>query len=146
MSEIKIFINAKPEQVFHVMTDPELSKQWLEGKVETIPLNGPLNKPGAQFKQRFLQGKKWTEYNGHVTEFEEGRLFAAEIDNGPFLSQGKYVITPSGSGAELSFSLHFKGKTLGGKILSVVLEVVSSLMCRQQTNSLKKFVEAKYKN
>lgn len=48
-ARLKIFIDAKPEQVLHVMTDPDLSKAWLKDAVETIPLSGSMDRPGARF-------------------------------------------------------------------------------------------------
>ncbi len=137
----KVEIDARPEQVFFVMTDPELSKQWLKGKVETIPVDGPLDRVGARFKQRFPQGNRWVEYDGQITAYEKGKLFAAEINNGPFVSHGRYEIERAGAGTLLHFSIEFHGRTLGGKLLCVFLGVMSKLMCRQQVTSLKKFVE-----
>lgn len=140
-ARIETVIEATPEQVFYVMTDPELSKEWLKGAVETLPLSGPMDRPGARFKQRFRQGGKWSEYEGQITAFEKGKLFAAELFNGPFVSCARYEVEPNGTGTLLHYSLEFRGRTFAGKILSLMLGFMAKVMCRQQVRDLKRFVE-----
>jgi hypothetical protein len=142
-AQTKIVIDAPPETVFHVLTDPVLSKEWLKGSVETILAYGPLDRPGARFKQRFRQGQRWTEYEGHLTEYIPGRVFAAEINNGPFVSRGKYEVEPHDQKTMLSFSIHFEGRTFGGRLLCIPLGLMAKVMCRTQVNELKIFVEKK---
>ncbi len=142
-AQIKIVIDAPAETVFHVLTDPALSKEWLKGAVETIPAYGPLDRPGARFKQRFRQGNRWTEYEGHLTEYIPGQVFAAEIQNGPFVSRGKYEVAPLGSQTSLQFSIEFVGRTLRGRLLCVPLGLFAKVMCRVQVGELKRFVETK---
>lgn len=142
-AKIEILIDEKPERVFHVLTDPDLSKQWLKGMVETIPVSGSLDQPGARFKQRFLQNGKWSEYEGHVTAFQSGRLFAAEIDNGPFLSCARYEVESTGAGTRLHYALEFRPKTFLAKPLVFIIGLMAKFACRQQVGDLKRFIEAR---
>jgi hypothetical protein len=90
-----IHVNAPPERVFDVLTDPHRIPEWHAG-VETKDFTGPLA-VGATFTiVGTMLGRK-QEFRRTITQFERPRLFAMEGPGGGILAR----FAPAADGTDL---------------------------------------------
>src|SRR5699024_3282041 len=124
-------IAAHPSRVFQIITDRALSKEWLGGQLEIIPGDAPLDRAGAKFTQRMTQGGKAVDYPGQILGYEKNHLLKARTTAPSFDCTAIYRLQMMGTNAHpqthLEYVLHFRGKTLPGKIFSGVMSLASKI-------------------
>jgi carbon monoxide dehydrogenase subunit G len=90
-----VHVNAPPERVFDVLTDPQRMPEW-HGGVETKDFTGPLAVGAAFTIVGTMFGRKM-ENRWTFTQFERPRLFAMEGPGGGMLAR----LEPTADGTDL---------------------------------------------
>jgi uncharacterized protein YndB with AHSA1/START domain len=119
-----ITIDRSPDDVFAFFSDPANDRQW-RGHVKEIAAEGP---PGVG--RRIHQvvdgpGGRGIPADIEVTAYDPPRRYAFQVVAGPARPRGTFEVTPSGTGAAVTFSL---AADLGGWKRFVMSRPVQSSM------------------
>ncbi len=115
-----ITIDRPPEQVFAFFADPANDQRW-RPHVKEISASGPVG-VGSKIHQVVEgPGGRGIAADIEVTGYEPPSRYAFHVIAGPARPVGEFRIAPSGTGSEVTFSLHaelggFKSLLMGGAV------------------------------
>ena len=103
-TEVSVKINRPPAGVFAVLTDVLHQPEWSKGVRKVRDVSQDPVRLGTTWTQiNPLVGKE-IEAHATVNVYEADRKFGFAIDK-PFPAHGLFLLEPSGSGTNLSFSM-----------------------------------------
>ena len=125
-----ITIDRPPEDVFAFFSDPANDQQW-RSHVKEIAAGG---QPGVGRKVHQViegPGGRGLPADIEVTAYDPPRRYGFQVVAGPARPRGEFVVSPSGSGSSVTFSL---AADLGGWKRFVMSRPVQSSMDGEMAN------------
>jgi uncharacterized membrane protein len=138
-----IEIDRRPEDVFAYLDDVERHGEWQEQIVGVEPQgDGPL-RVGSRVKEtrRVPGGDRTMTYE--VTEHDPPRQSSFRVLDGPIRAEGTISIEPIGDGSRsrVTFTIHFKGHGLAGKVLLPVAKTQARKQIPKDQARMKELLE-----
>src|SRR5262245_51703126 len=100
--EVSIHLNQPVEQVFAFLIDPDNLRTWQSNLIETEQLTESPLRVGTRFREVRQMGRRPTEYQAEITEFEPNKRFATKTLTGPNCWV-TYIFEPENGGTRLSY-------------------------------------------
>jgi uncharacterized protein YndB with AHSA1/START domain len=67
----KVLINASPEQVWTVISDPELVPLWNKKATDIVIISSGDPRPGYKYRISYVMSKKKTEMRAEIVEYDK---------------------------------------------------------------------------
>jgi len=147
MAGIKIekYVEAPSETVFDYATDFANCAEYIDGIHKTEMLTeGPVG-VGTRFRETRLMFKKEAVEEMEVTAFERPRGYTLACENHGARYASEFILTPQGSGTNLSMSFEATPLTMRAKILGFLMRPMMKMMakeCLKDLDGVKRAAEA----
>jgi uncharacterized protein YndB with AHSA1/START domain len=99
-------VNAPPDLVFDLWTDPERWREWIGGVTKVTDISGPLDRPGTRYTVWFGRMRSPTE----VLDVERPRLFRTRFGSALLRGENSARFDPEGDGTRLTQEYHTIGR------------------------------------
>lgn len=100
--EVSIHLNRSVEQVFAYLIDPNNLRAWQSNLIENEQLTDRPLRVGSRFREVRQMGRRASEYQAEITDFEPNRRFATKTLSEPQASVS-YTFEQENSGTRLSY-------------------------------------------
>lgn len=100
--EVSIHLNRPVEQVFAFLIDPGNLRAWQSNLIESEQLTEKPLRVGTRFREVRRMGRRASEYQAEITEFETNKRFATRTLSTPQASVS-YILEPENNGTRLSY-------------------------------------------
>ena len=100
--EVSIHLNRPVEQVFAYLIDPNNLRAWQSNLIENEQLTDKPLRVGSRFREVRQMGRRASEYQAEITDFEPNRRFATKTLSEPQASVS-YTFEQENSGTRLSY-------------------------------------------
>lgn len=100
--EVSIHLNRPVEQVFAYLIDPNNLRAWQSNLIENEQLTDRPLRVGSRFREVRQMGRRASEYQAEITDFEPNRRFATKTLSEPQASVS-YTFEQENSGTRLSY-------------------------------------------
>lgn len=130
--ELSEWINAAPERVFAVMSDPARAPEVVKGVKQMEKLtDGPVG-TGTRFRETRVVNGKEAQAELTVTAHEPPRYYAVSTEQSGITVTYTYTLAPENGGTRVQL----QASITGGGLKKVMLPVVASIMKREDGNHL----------
>ncbi len=139
--EVSIHLNRPVEQVFAFLIDPSNLRAWQSNLIETEQLTEKPLRVGTRFREVRRMGRRATEYQAELTEFEPNKRFTTKTVTGPECVVS-YIFDPENDGTRLSYK--FILQTSGGMMRLLEPLIAGSIKkeTRSDFENLKRILES----
>jgi len=100
--EVSIHLDRPVEQVFAYLIDSNNLRAWQSNLIETEQLTENPLRVGTRFREVRQMGRRATEYQAEITEFEPNKRFATETLTGP-KCWVTYTFEPEKNGTRINY-------------------------------------------
>ncbi len=141
---VEIEINAKVDQVFHWLNDPDCLLKWIPNLVENEQLISTENKVGSTFRQVYLENGRRMEMTGEVISFEENKTIGCAISGKMFDLEVHYCLEDLGNRTKVVQTSEVKMKgvfKIIGFLMGAFMKKGASKQTAEFFLALKKLVE-----
>ncbi len=97
-------IEAAPDAVFAVLTDPARMPEWANGVKSGEWVKGSTATPGSKFKMLYRYGKRSHDITMEITATELNATYQYHTIKGPYPIDAKFILTPTANGTSLSYT------------------------------------------
>jgi uncharacterized protein YndB with AHSA1/START domain len=139
-SEHTVEIEAPRDRVFAWLVEPELMLRWIGGLREFHPLD-PEPGVGARSRQVVELAGRRMEVESMITEFEQERLVAAELDGKGFHVDTRHELEDDGTGTLVRAEAHTRLSGIAGRLLGGVVDRGAQRKLEGDLARLKQLVE-----
>jgi uncharacterized protein YndB with AHSA1/START domain len=101
----EIHVDAPPEVVFDLWTDPDRVHEWIEGLTGVTGVTGPIDQPGTRYTVHFGRMKSVTE----VLIAERPRRYVTRFGNALLRGENDATFEPDDGGTRLSQTFRTRG-------------------------------------
>jgi len=139
-------IDAPPDRVWALGTDPSRYAEWQAGLVEVRDISGPLDQVGSKYTAVYKVMGRRLEGTSEVTKVEPGRLIEERgsiIGGGP--ASTTIRIEPAADGTDMTVELDYDlpGGMIGDIADKLFMERAIERQIRHSNENLKALAEAK---
>jgi len=106
VSELSIFINRPPKDVFDYISNPANNNQWQSNTEFAEWISDGSPSVGSTFKMVVNNFGRKTETEVEITSWAPPHQMSTKSVNGPLLLEGKTVLTVQGDGTLVTYASH----------------------------------------
>jgi uncharacterized membrane protein len=141
-----LHIDAPPDRVWALGTDPSRYPEWQAGLVEVRDISGPLDRVGSKYTAVYQVMGRRLEGTTEVTKLEPGKLIEERgsiVGGGPAVSTIR--IEPLSGGTDMTFELDYElpGGLIGDIANKLFMERAIERQIRHSNENFKALAEAK---
>ena len=98
---VSIVVKSNPEQVFDYIANLENAPEWVPDLVSMRQTTSGEVGVGTRYSETVKMGKRESEAELEVTEYDRPNLFAHNGEGGPVRFTARFTVTPDGNGTKI---------------------------------------------
>jgi len=128
----EVWVDAAPQEVFELVTDPESFPEWMSGVKEARL--GVGNKPGlgATLVTECVYRGNTFKVTHEVTEFEPPSRFAFRTVEGPYPTASTFAFRPDEDGTLISYEQDVIADSLYARLMFTVFALLTRRMVKKR--------------
>ena len=128
----EVWVDAAPEEVFELVTNPESLPEWMSGVKEArLGLGSELG-VGATLVTMCVYGGKTFKVTHEVTEFEPPSRFAFRTVEGPYPIASTFAFRPDDEGTLISYEHEVIADSLYAKVMFILFAPLTRRMVKKR--------------
>lgn len=142
VNKASITVTKPAAEVFPWLVQPEKLKQWVEGLVDSVPLNGDSLRIGTRSKEIVNANGERFEMDMEITELEINRLLGFTLSSSMLDQDGEYRVSEKNGLTTVQFTGNTQYKGFFLCLVEPLFTPVAQKQYEKNMSKLKRLVEA----